>query len=67
MIALRRARSFSAGNWQIFLTKQQPEYGPLIGVYIALTFFGAEQPGVLLRKPIYTEPDKTATRWFKTP
>jgi hypothetical protein len=38
-LALPRTRCFSARNWQILLTKQL-ECGPLIGVYMALTFFG---------------------------
>jgi hypothetical protein len=41
MIALPRTRGFSAGNWQILLTNNNLN-GPLIGVYMALTFFGAE-------------------------
>ena len=40
MIALPRTRSFSAVNWQILLTDNKPECGPLIDVYMALTFFG---------------------------
>ncbi len=28
MIALPRTRDFYASNWQILLTKQQPECGP---------------------------------------
>ena len=43
MIALPRTRDFSASNWQRFLAKQQPEGGPLSGVYMMLMFFRAEQ------------------------
>ena len=56
MIALPRTRDFFASNWQILLAKKQPECGPLIVEYMALTFFGAESLG----SPFHAEPDKTA-------
>ena len=52
MIALPRTRDFSASNWQILLAKQQPECGPLIGVYMMLMFFRAEQTAGPVGKPI---------------
>jgi len=52
MIALSRTRGFFAGNWQILLAKQQPECGPLIGVYMMLMFFRAEQTAGPFGKPI---------------
>jgi hypothetical protein len=39
MIALPRTRDFSAGSGQKLLTDNKPECNPLIGVYMALTFF----------------------------
>ena len=41
MIALPRTRGFSAGNWQIPLTDNLNAAAN--GVYMALTYFGAEQ------------------------
>lgn len=43
MTSLPRTRDFSASNWQRLLAKQQPDCGPLIGVYMMLTFFRAER------------------------
>ena len=52
MIALPRTRGFSAGNWQILLTNNNLNAAPLIGVYMALTFFGEEQTAGPLAKLI---------------
>ena len=41
MIALSRTNGFSAGNWQILLTNNNLN-AAADGVYMALTFFGAE-------------------------
>ena len=49
------------GNRQILLTNNLNAVAD--GVYIALTFFGAEQTAGPLVKPIC----KTARRWFKMP
>ena len=53
MTALPRTRNFSASNWQILLAKQQPECGPLIGVYMTFTFLRAEQTAGHFRKADY--------------
>ena len=48
MIALPRTRGFTAGNWQILVTNNVNAVGD--GMYMALTFFGAEQTAELLSK-----------------
>lgn len=50
MIALPRTRGFSAGNWQIPLTDNLNAAAN--GVYMALTYFGAEQTAGPLAKLI---------------
>jgi hypothetical protein len=49
MIALSRARGFSAGNWQILLTNNNLN-APLIGIYIALMSLGRSRQQILFRK-----------------
>jgi hypothetical protein len=62
MITLPRTRDFSAR----LLAKQQPERGPLIGVYMMFMFFRAEQTAAPFGNQSYAESDKTARRRFKT-
>jgi hypothetical protein len=54
MIGLPRTRGFSAGNWQILLTNNTLNAALLIGVvYMALTFFGAEEAaGTYIALPV---------------
>jgi hypothetical protein len=66
MITLPRTRGFSAGNWQVLLTKQ-PECGPLMACTSRLRSLRRSREQILLANLVYMEPDKTARRLFKTP